>query len=111
MAHCDLLTESNDPNTMTKKSTMFTIEEISNFKEELYTALSFNITDQWTDNRHTDTYQGGHSFGGKKFKDFSRTFNQPTFPDPFWRRFTKLFNDGGFRHYLICLVSYKNRII
>ena len=40
------------------------------------------------------------------FKDF-----QPTFPDPFWRRFTKLFNDGGFRHYLICLVSYKNRII
>jgi len=57
----------------------------------------------------SNSVQGGHSFGGKKFKDFSfqglfKDF-QPTFPDPFWRRFTKLFNDGGFRHYLICLVS------
>jgi len=57
---------------------------------------------------HCDYLRGGHSLGGKQFKDFSRTFNSifeaysvdvlPSYA---------VFSDGNFREYAMFIASYK----
>jgi len=64
------------------------------------------MTSSNMDNR---TNQGGYSLAGKKFKDFSRTFNElfQTHSCDVLPRYG-VFNEGNFREHFMFLASYKN---